>query len=121
MCFLALFNAYAMRACLSITITEMVKKPVEDSVKDTGTCTNLMVSTSSEIMSRSAILSNETSKPENFTIHHELHGERYDWDEYKQVNWFFFLYRIIYQCQKDLCRLLYQLLIIFLIQQIFVV
>lgn len=70
MCFLALFNAYAMRVCLSIAITRMVV-PVnvpEDEVLD-DTCASLDSGPSTPV--------NETAT-----------GGTYEWSEYTQVRSF---------------------------------
>ncbi|XP_011506274.1 PREDICTED: sialin-like isoform X2 [Ceratosolen solmsi marchali] len=64
MCFLALFNAYAMRACLSIAITEMVVPiTVPEAVQD-ETCPSM-----------------DVKLPINQTKHFE---GTYEWDEYTQ-------------------------------------
>jgi ACS family sodium-dependent inorganic phosphate cotransporter len=65
MCFLALFNAYAMRACLSIAITEMVVPTiVTDDIRD-ETCPSM-----------------DVISPTNETRHFQ---GMYEWDEYTQV------------------------------------
>ena len=65
MCFFALFNAYAMRACLSIAITEMVvPTTITEEVLD-DTCPSPIVES---------------------TANHTLHqGGTFEWDEYTQV------------------------------------
>jgi ACS family sodium-dependent inorganic phosphate cotransporter len=65
--FLALFNAYAMRICLSIAITEMVVplKITEEFIDDT--CSDLAIKQSNNL----------TMISRNGT---------YEWSEYTQVN-----------------------------------
>ncbi|XP_016837116.1 sialin-like [Nasonia vitripennis] len=65
MCFLGLFHAYAMRACLSIVMTKMVP-PIESDVTLDDSCP----STTAEIHSST-----------NTTLHSE---ELYDWSEHTQ-------------------------------------
>lgn len=64
--FLALFNAYAMRVCLSITITEMVQQESTSNHTDDTTC---------PIMEEDQIHTNET-RPSN--------AKRYNWDTVTQ-------------------------------------
>lgn len=80
MCFLALFNAYAMRACLSIAITEMVsttKVNTEKGLLD-DTCPSF------ELL---PVVANETR------VHHR---GTFDWSEYTQVwLWIFEIYTVL--------------------------
>lgn len=66
MCFLGLFHAYAMRACLSITLTKMVP-PIESDVTFDDSCPSLPM---------------ETSLSGNATVYS---GEVYEWSEHTQV------------------------------------
>lgn len=77
MCFLAVFNAFSMRGCLSITITEMVKKPttfVSKIVIDSDVCTYDDIE-----IDKSLPVANLSSSKESST------KAVYDWDEYTQV------------------------------------
>ena len=67
MAFLALFNAYAMRICLSIAITEMVVplNITEELIDDT--CTNLI------------------KEPYSNNTAIDSHRGTYEWSEYTQV------------------------------------
>nr|XP_012144752.1 PREDICTED: putative inorganic phosphate cotransporter isoform X2 [Megachile rotundata] len=62
--FLALFNAYAMRVCLSITITEMVIPHAEPAEHDDHTCDDM------------------EQHQSNSTVTHP--SQRYDWDQMTQ-------------------------------------
>ena len=64
MCFLGLFHAYAMRACLSITMTEMVV-PIEPEELFDDSCKAESVQTN--------------------TTNVTLSGGSYEWSEYTQV------------------------------------
>jgi ACS family sodium-dependent inorganic phosphate cotransporter len=66
--FLGLFNAYAMRACLSITITEMVIPTDLTTTSIDDTCHEFQNTT----------LSNNSSIT-------NVHKGNYDWNEYTQV------------------------------------
>lgn len=78
--FLALFNAYAMRICLSITITEMVIPMKNAMHNDQYTC---QINTTENGMDDNDV------KPSN--------AKKYDWDEMMQVkDTGAFIYLIIY-------------------------
>ncbi|KAL7294278.1 hypothetical protein TKK_0012293 [Trichogramma kaykai] len=70
MCFFALFNAYAMRACLSIAITKMAKPVAEDFGSDESCPADDFA----------LGVANAT----NATIDGGVGGQDYDWDEYTQ-------------------------------------
>ena len=72
--FLGLFNAYAMRACLSITITQMVVPPEHTTEFKDDTCQLL------ENMTQTAGNSSGGNAPPQ-----PLHGGTYEWSEYTQV------------------------------------
>lgn len=73
MSFLALFNAFAMRGCLNIAITEMVVTP--------------------EVQKSSVVIDNDACAYDddsldlyNLSVSNHYPGkELYDWDEYTQV------------------------------------
>ena len=66
MCFWASFIAYAMRNCLSMTITRMVKDPPKQDVLVQDTCPDYVF---------------ENSVNNNYTS-----NENYEWNEAQQVN-----------------------------------
>lgn len=69
--FLALFNAYTMRVCLSITIIEMaipINKTMQDVLNDTDIC--------------------PSDEEQETTLSSSNNMERYDWNESLQVRYF---------------------------------
>jgi ACS family sodium-dependent inorganic phosphate cotransporter len=69
MCFLALFNAFAMRGCLSIAITEMA-----------------LPTTSAEIVFDDTCPSSEVKLSNNGSNNSGNFKGAYDWSEYTQVH-----------------------------------
>ena len=67
MCFFGLFNAFAMRGCLSIAITEMTIPLPQSGNIDDKTCT----------YDDQKVPTNSSSGIGSF--------QKYDWDEYTQV------------------------------------
>lgn len=77
MCFFGLFNAFAMRSCLSIAITEMVRTSGEKVIDDNA-CTYDDIIVPKNISSNGVDVSQKNS----------TRGEYYDWSEYTQVTLF---------------------------------
>ena len=71
MSFLALFNAFTMRSCLSITITEMTI-PIREKEYHGYSCSY-----------EDALTANTRSNTE---YNASMYKNRYDWSEYQQVN-----------------------------------
>ena len=88
MCFLGLFNAYSMRACLSIAITEMVYPPEDDGRGDT------------------VCKAPHSSGPNSTEAYKKIEeGDRYHWDQLMQVKknqtLFIYIHRYFYIKQQE--------------------
>lgn len=74
MCFLAVFNAFSMRGCLSIAITEMVKRPMASGSNDYSDSDICFYDDDVDIVA-------QNSTPTNVGFEKVV----YDWDERTQV------------------------------------